>query len=86
MTEAYRVNRMGAGPVSGGPVLRMFAVIDEMITDGRLVYDPNLGVIDIGAWPKKGHRPRPSLLRQAGYVAWRQRAEDRLSPKDGGVW
>ncbi|MGV7311984.1 hypothetical protein PJJ28_14540 [Mycobacterium kansasii] len=63
----------------------MFAVIDEMIADGRLVYDPGADGIDIGAWPKKGHRPR-SLLRQVGYVAWRQRAEDRLlTPESVGA-
>lgn len=72
-----------AGPVSG-PVLRMFAVIDEMIADGRLVYDPSAGGIDIGAWPKKGHRPRPSLLRHVGYIAWRQRAKDQLLPPGSG--
>lgn len=83
MTEAHRVNRMEADPASG-PVLRMFAVIDEMIADGRLVYDPSVDGIDIGAWPKKGHRPRPSLLRQVGYAAWRQRARDRLLPPESG--
>lgn len=73
------------GPLSG-PALCSLAVIDEMITDGRLVYDPNRDNIDIGTWPKKAHRPRPSLLRQSGYVTWRQRAKDRLSPEGGGSW
>lgn len=83
MSERQPIDQEEAGPVSG-PVLRMFAVIDEMIADGRLVYDPSSNGIDIGAWPKNGHRPRPRLSRQVGYAAWRQRAKDRLLPPESG--
>lgn len=68
MTEQqHQEARPGIAAGAGTPgVRRMFSIIDEMVADGRLVYDPDRDIIDVGTGR---HRPRPTLLRQPGYRA-----------------
>lgn len=67
------------GSTRAGAPDRLLVVIDEMIVDGRLVYNADRNIVEVGAYPRKAHRPRPRLLRQTGYVAFRQQLEDLLA-------
>lgn len=57
--------------------------IDELIMDGRLVFRPDLGRVDLadraGLRIKPQHRRRPTLLRDPGYVAWRSQAQAAIA-------
>lgn len=55
-------------------------IFDSMISKGQLVYNAALGLVELGpagvdrrGYALPAHRPRKSLLKNPGYVAWRKR-------------
>lgn len=48
-------------------------IIDQMVTVGQLVLDPDRDQLDRGSWPAKAHRPRKRLLSDPRYAALRGR-------------